>query len=101
MRVCSIVPVLVAVLAGCGPSSLQVLDYKAFSDDKLIEYAQQLAVDIEKERVGLEAASASGRPGVTGVRRGNYDYLRKRQAEVHVEIRRRGLSVPGPQEPAP
>ena len=86
---------VISLLAGCsGPVSLDVVDFKALTDERLTEYYHEVEADIVAARASWEEASLKGQPLRTEIRKNHYNDLMTRREGVALEIRLRGLGVP-------
>lgn len=89
--------ILLAILLGslgigCAPQSA-LMDYRDLSDDKLIQRYYENETSIEATREELTKQAESGRVVMSGVQQNRLTDLKKEQAKITREIRRRGLKV--------
>lgn len=100
-----LVSVLAFILGGCASQSKEMLaqDYKAMSNDQLLEYFYRLNDEIEKQEkktgpsfgIGI-GGGGRGVGGGVGVGTGGTAYtaedLRQRRVEVRMEMKRRNIN---------
>ncbi len=83
------------VMAGCsGPPSLRVVDYKALSDERLVEYHREVQADLVTSKADWEEASVGGLPVRSQIEKKRVEELEARLRSVELEMRIRRIETP-------